>query len=375
MQFRCGSEEGAILTRNLTVSYVAICALILLFAAYSNPVRAGDFLIFPSITSIHQSQQDTELAAKKLVPAVDFFYTNEINQTRFLAEFLKSSQEAELERLEVGWRIMPGKTLWVGRFHNMLSFWNTQMHHGDFLQSSLSRPTVANYEDEHGPLPAHITGFVLESSRTAGDSEIKCMAGMGIGPTFDTTLEPFDLVEPSHPGKLAASFRLGYHPDAGNPNQYGAAIGYADIPFRNSLTDPVSNQIVDEVKQTVLSAFFNIENNRFHLMGELFIFDDRVSGPGSNSQYTTVSGYLQPEYKVGESGRTTLFARIEATPGAANDGYLSLLPEFSPHQGIAGIRYDLTPSQAIKIEAGRTIRQDTLDFNSISAQWSMVLPL
>lgn len=363
------------MTRNLTVSYVAICALILLFAAYSNPVRAGDFLIFPSITSTHQSKQDTELAAKKLVPAVDLFYTNEINQTRFLGEFLKSSQEAELERLEVGWRIMPGKTLWVGRFHNMLSFWNTQMHHGDFLQSSLSRPTVANYEDEHGPLPAHITGFVLESSRTAGDSEINYMAGMGIGPTFDTTLQPLDLLEPNHPGKLAASFRLGYHPDAGNPNQYGAAIGYADIPLRNPLTDPVSNQIVDEVKQTVLSAFLNLENNRFRLMGELFIFDDRVSGPGSNSQYTTISGYLQPEYKVGESARTTLFARIEATPGAANDGYLSLLPEFSPHQGIAGIRYELTPTQAIKIEAGRTIRQDTLDFNSISAQWSMVLPL
>lgn len=363
------------MTRNLTVSYAAICSLILLFVVFSNPVRAGDFLLFPSITSVHQSRQDTELAAQKFVPAVDFFYTNEISNTRFLAEFLKSSREAELERLEFGWRIMPGKTLWVGRFHNMLSFWNTQMHHGDFLQSSLSRPTVANYEDEHGPLPAHISGFVLESSRTAGDSEINYMAGLGIGPTFDTTLQPLDLLEPNHPGKLAGSFRLGYHPEAGNPNQFGAAIGYANIPFRNALTDPVSNQIVDEVQQTVLSAFLNFEKNNFHLMGELFIFDDRVSGTNNTSQYTTVSGYLQPEYKIGESSRTTLYARIEATPEAANDGYLSLLPEFSPHQGIVGFRYDLTPTQAIKFEAGRTIRQDTLEFNSISAQWSMVLPL
>lgn len=361
--------------RNLAVSYVANGALIFLFAVFSSSVKAGDLLLFPSVTSVHQSKQDVELADQKFVPAVDFFYTSEISNTRFLAEFLKSSHEAELERLEFGWRIMPGKTLWAGRFHNMLSFWNTQMHHGDFLQSSLSRPTVANYEDEHGPLPAHITGFMLESSRTAGESEINYMAGMGIGPTFDTTLQPFDLLEPDHPGKLAASFRLGYHPDAGNPNQFGAAIGYADIPFRNPLTDPVSSQIVDEVKQTVISAFMNYETHNFHLMGELFIFDNRVSGPNNNSQYTTVSGYLQPEYKIGESGRTTLFGRIEATPEAANDGYLSLLPEFSPHQGIVGLRYDLTPTQAIKVEAGRTIRQDKLDFNSISAQWSMVLPL
>lgn len=352
-----------------------ICALIFLFSAFASPVRAGDLLIFPSITSVHQSEQDTELAAKKFVPAADIFYTSEFSQTRFLAEFLKSSHEAELERLEFGWRIMPGKTLWVGRFHNALSFWNTQMHHGDFLQSSLSRPTIANYEDEHGPLPAHISGILLESSRTAGDSEINYMAGIGIGPTFDVTLQPLDLLEPNHPGKMAASFRLGYHPDAGNPDQFGAAIGYARIPLRNPLIDPVSKVLVNEVRQTVLSTFLNIEKSNFHLMGELFIFDNSVSGTNNTSRYTTVSGYLQPEYKVGESGRTTLYARVEATPEAANDGYLSLLPEFSPHQGVAGLRYDLTPTQAIKFEAGRTIRQDSLKFNSISAQWSMVLPL
>jgi hypothetical protein len=375
LYFRCESAKGIILNRNLTVSYITTRALIFLFTVFASPVMAGDLLIFPSITSVHQTEQDTELAAKKFVPAADIFYTNEFSQTRFLAEFLKSSHEAELERLELGWRIMPGKTLWVGRFHNALSFWNTQMHHGDFLQSSLSRPTVANYEDEHGPLPAHISGILLESSRTAGDSEINYMAGIGIGPTFDATLQPLDLLEPNHPGKIAASFRLGYHPDAGNPDQFGAAIGYARIPLRNPLIDPVSKVLVDEVRQTVFSTFLNIEKNKFHLMGELFVFDDSVSGTGNTSQYTTYSGYLQPEYKLGESGRTTLYARIEATPGAANDGYLSLLPEFSPHQGLAGLRYDLTPTQAIKFEAGRTTRQDFLKFNSFSAQWSMVLPL
>lgn len=363
------------MNRNLAVSYAAICALIIVFAVFASPVRAGDLLLFPSITSVHQSEQDSELAAKKFVPAVDAFYTNDFNQTRFLAEFLKSSQEAELERLEFGWRIMPGKTLWVGRFHNALSFWNTQMHHGDFLQTSLSRPTVANYEDEHGPLPAHISGVLLESSRTAGDSEINYMAGLGIGPTFDTTLQPLDLLNPDHPGKMAASFRLGYHPDAGNPNQFGAAIGYARIPFRNAQIDPVSNTLVDQVRQTVFSTFLNIENNNFHLMGELFYFDDRVSGFNNISSYGTISAYLQPEYKIGESGRTIVYGRIESTPNAAHDGYLSLLPEFSPHQWLVGLRYDLTPTQAVKFEAGRTTRQDTLQFNSISAQWSMVLPL
>jgi len=352
---------------------VTFCALALLSFAFPASVSAGELLLFPSITSVHQSEQDVDIADKKFLPAVDVFYTNDFNQARFLAEFLKSSQEAELERFEFGWRILPGKTLWVGRFHNALSFWNTQMHHGDFMQSSLSRPTVANYEDEHGPLPAHISGVLLESSRTVGDSEINYMAGLGIGPTFDVTLQPLDLLEPNHPGKIAASVRVGYHPEVDKPNQIGAALGYARIPLSNVQFDKVSNTLIDDIRQTVLSTFLNFEKDNFHLMGELFVFDDRVSGVSSNtSRYTTYSGYLQPEFKLGESGSTTLYARYEATPKAAQDGYLSLLAEFSPHQGVVGLRYELAPTQAIKLEAGSTTRQDGLKFNSISAQWSMV---
>ena len=364
-----------ILLRNFIVSSAAFCALTLLFAVFALPVAAADLLLFPSITSTHQSKEDAELAAKKFLPAVDIFYATEFSQTRFLTEFLKSSRENELERFQFGWRILPGKSLWAGRFHNPLSFWNTQMHHGDYLQTSLSRPTVANYEDESGPLPAHISGFLLESSRTAGDSEINYMAGLGIGPTFNVTLQPLDLLDPTHPGKITASFRLGYHPEVGNPNQFGAAIGYARIPLSNALTDPVSNLLIDEVRQTVFSTFLNVEQNKFHLIGELFVFDDHVSGAANTTRYTTLSAYLQPEYKLGESGTTTIYGRVETTPRAAQDGYLSLLPEFSPHQQVAGFRFDITPKQAIKVEAGRTSRQDGLEFNSISAQWSMVLPL
>lgn len=356
--------------RNFIVSSATFCALTLLFAVFALPVTAADLLLFPSITSVHQSRTDAELAAKKFVPAVDIFYSTEYNQTRFLAEFNASSREKDLERLQVGWHVLPGKTLWVGRFHNPLSFWNTQIHHGDFLQSSLSRPSVANYEDEHGPLPAHISGFLFESSRTAGDSEISYMAGLGIGPTFNLTLQPLDLLDPSKPGKIAASFRLGYHPEAGNPDQFGAALGYARIPVVASI-DPTIN----EVRQTVFSTFLNFEQNKFHLIGELFVFDDRVSATANTTRYTTVSAYFQPEYKLGESGRTTLYGRVETTLHAGQDKYMALLPEFSRHQQVAGLRFDVTPSQAIKVEAARSHRQDGLEFNSISAQWSMILPL
>jgi hypothetical protein len=376
LQYRNKSGGGVILVKNNFVPKAATCTFALLWVLFSFSSRAEDLLLFPSLTSVHQTQQDAELPTKQLVPAIDIFYTHDFEQTRFLAEFLKSSQEADLERLQFGWHILPGKTLWAGRFHNPISFWNTQMHHGDFLQTSLSRPTVANYEDELGPLPTHISGVLLESTRTVGDAEIDYMADLGVGPSFvDTQLEPLDLLNPVNTGKVAGSFRLGFHPEVGNPNQFGAALGYAQIPFTNALTDPVNNVLVNEVEQTVLSTYLNYEQGKFHLIGELFFFDDLVSGTASSSRYISASGYLQPEYKPGESGRTTLYARLESTPNAAEDGYLSLFKEFSPHQYFAGVRYDITAKQAVKLEAGRTERQDGLKFNSISVQWCMVLPL
>ena len=273
---------------------VSLVSLVMFLAIFMLPVEAADLLLFPSVTSTHQSITDPELPDKKFVPAVDIFYSAEFHQSFFLAEYLASSNENELERFQLGWHILPGKTLWIGRFHNAISFWNTQNHHGDFLQSSLSRPSIANYEDEFGPLPAHISGFLLESARTAGDSEINYTAGIGVGPTYNSTLHPLDLLNPQHPGKIAASFRLGYHPEVGNPDQFGAALGYARIPIMNVLQ-------INEVRQSLLSTFFNIERNKFHLIGELFVFHNRVLDVANTTTYTTVSAYVQPEYKLGES--------------------------------------------------------------------------
>ncbi len=363
-------RKEIVLIRDIIVSLASFCTLIVLLVICTLPVEAADLLLFPSVTSTRQSITDAELPDKKFVPAIDIFYSTEFSQTFFLAEYLASSNENELERFQFGWHILPGKTLWVGRFHNAISFWNTQNHHGDFLQSSLTRPSIGNYEDEYGPLPSHISGFLLESTRTAGDAEINYTAGIGIGPTYNSTLHPLDLLNPQHPGKLAASFRLGYHLEVGNPDQFGAALGYARIPVINVMQ-------INEVRQSILSTFLNIEKNKFHLIGELFVFQNRVSGLGSTTNFTTLSAYFQPEYKLGESGRTTLFGRLEGTPNAEKDQYLFLFPEFSRSQAVLGLRFDLTPSQALKIEAGRSHRLDINEknINIISAQWSMILPL
>lgn len=82
----------------------------------------------------------------------------------------------------------------------------------------------------------------MDSSRTVGDSEINYTAGLGIGPIFNGTLQPLDLLNPQHPGKIATSVRLGCHPDVGNPEQLGTAFRYARIPIVSSI-DPTINVV------------------------------------------------------------------------------------------------------------------------------------
>jgi hypothetical protein len=92
---RCESAKGIILIRNFIVLSAAFCALTLQFAVFALPVAAADLLLFPSITSVHQSKADAELAAKKFVPAVDIFYATEFSQTRFLSGYLASSRRQD----------------------------------------------------------------------------------------------------------------------------------------------------------------------------------------------------------------------------------------------------------------------------------------
>jgi hypothetical protein len=92
---RCESAKGIILIRNFIVSSAAFCALTSQFAVFALPVAAADLLLFASITSVHQSKEDAELAAQKFLPTVDIFYATEFSQTLFLAEYLASSRRQD----------------------------------------------------------------------------------------------------------------------------------------------------------------------------------------------------------------------------------------------------------------------------------------
>lgn len=356
----------SLIRRCPVVVMLAIVGLIAPAAAdegHEHHGQHGDLVLFPAIQGIHLDKAVAGRPQNELQPEIDIFFSTEHERLRFLAEFLVRKDEQEMERMQLGWLLHPAASLWLGRFHSPLGFWNSQHHHGAFMQTTISRPSILAYEDESGVLPTHILGALVEGSFATERGELNHAFGFGRGPVLEDTLEPVDILNPHGKGKLTLSGRLSYR--AESAGEFGAFAGHTRIPVLGS-------RAVDEVRQWVAGGFYNFETERLRFVGELFRVDNQLEGSVGSNRKTFSALYLQPEYRISQDW--TAFGRIEATSDTRNDPYLNLHPEFVTSRYIGGSRFSLGRSQALKFELSHNERQDHAHFNQVSLQWSMVYP-
>jgi hypothetical protein len=326
--------------------------------------HAGDLLLFPAVTGTHRSVSAPGLDDNELMPELNIFYSTDHDRLRFLAELLLDEDEQEMERLQLGWLVQPATTFWIGRFHSPLGFWNTEHHHGAFMQMTISRPSIIDFEDDDGVLPTHITGVLAEGSLDRGHGSINYAFGIGQGPELESELVPVNIVEFRNGGELAASARLGYRPLDVSASEFGGFAGYARIP--------VIGSTINQVDQTVAGVFYNLETGKLRLVGELFYVTNRLEGSASTSDADFSAGYLQAEYQVHDDW--TVFGRLEGTGNAKNNAYLDLNQEYMTERAMAGARFEVGSRQALKLELSRNERQDDTRFTQLELQWSMVYP-
>jgi hypothetical protein len=324
----------------------------------------GDLLLFPAITGTYLNVPVPGLRENELMPEVNIFYSTDHERLRFLAEFLLNRDEHEMERLQLGWLVQPTATLWIGRFHNPLGFWNSEHHHGAFMQTTISRPGIIAFEDDGGVLPTHVAGLLAEGTLDRDGGSVNYAFGIGQGPNLESELEPVNILEFRNGGRLAASARLSYRPIDDSAVEFGGFAGYTRIP--------VAGGTIDETDQTVAGVFYNVETEKLRLVGELFYVSNRLTGSAPTSHADFTAGYLQAEYQVHPDW--ALFGRVEDTRGAKNDAYLDMIPEFLNARAVAGTRFEVARNQALKLELSRNERQDDARFNQVSLQWSMVYP-
>ena len=326
---------------------------------------SGDLLIFPEVSTYFRFDQEPthKLADSEIIPALNVFYTSDYKQLRFLGEWLLSTKTHNVERLQLGLHLGES-SLWLGRFHNPIGYWNMQFHHAAILQTTIIRPGIMAFETAGGIIPNHLTGFLFEGVHEFEKAGLYYTVGAGAGPDLNKGLQAFNIFEPGGSHRPGVSFRLGYQPISYGADEIGISGAYTELPG-----DRVS---YNQVKQVVASTYANWHINDFRFLGEaVYVHNwlDRFQGGQASNGFANVYGQLEWDYRTA----WTLYGRIEGTFGGHNDAYLALFPLYVKDRFLGGVRYKLNHNMALKLEASQDHLRDDR-FGQVMFQWSALFP-
>ncbi|VAW65135.1 hypothetical protein MNBD_GAMMA11-2129 [hydrothermal vent metagenome] len=352
--------------------HILLSACLCQFSVSAQAVE--DLLVFPEVRAV--SANDVA-SSSDIFAIIDFFGSASYGQFRLLGEVVLTEDDVEAERLQLGYEFSGAATGWLGRFHNPLGFWNTQFHHGTYLQTSISRPEIAKLEHNGGLFPSHITGVLLETTQNLNDGaslDFSFAAGTSpelranTGQTVDLVLHPMEVFNPKKGDhRLNLTAQAAYRSGGTYNNQLGTFISNVEIS--------VAGNSVKKIDLSIAGLFAYWEKQNFNAYSALFFAKDRVETGLSTRTGSFSSGYVQLDYLLQDSW--VLFARVEDTFGDAGDPYFELMTQFSPETQVAGIRWDITYTQSLKFEISS--RESTginagESYTSTLLNWSAVFP-
>lgn len=327
-----------------------------------------EFLVFLSAEGYRLEPDQAPDETDHLVTG-DLLYSLSSRQFRLLAEYTASNEEAELERLQLGW--MPHESTWLiaGRFHQPTNFWATMHHHGQYLQTSITRPSIDEWEDDGGVMQAHQTGLMIDVTVPLGDragAELDFSVGTG-SRLEGEGLQPFNVVDPEGTAGSAVAVRLGVLPDMLGEQKAGlvAAWNRYEVDLDQDVAPGLS-----EVTQEVAGAYLRWQVGPVHLTGAAYHVRNTLRPAPSAGSDRFTSGYIQGETSI---GNWTLFGRWEDTANEHSSTYLRLFPDFITRRALGGVRYDFLKRHAVTLEY---FRAETLpgNFDQVALQWSAVFP-
>jgi hypothetical protein len=319
-----------------------------------------------------QGLETSVLEHTDFLPTVDIFYSRSAERFRMLAEYLVTDEEHDLERFQVGWQVSGSTRFWLGRFHQSATFWNTEHHHGQFLQTSINRPAIEEWEDLGGVLPSHTSGFLLEHQQELGEKaglQLSFSGGL-TGVLVPQQIEPYDLLNPENGHGQSMSLRAAFFPDFLGDDQIGITYAVHGLDIEPGVQLPATwNADVDKVDVTSIGLYAIWGWNQWRLSATADQVQSLPTGGLGGRRTTFVASYAQTEYRLDD--KWTVFARVETTSG--EEDYLELFPRYVRSQGLVGARWLIAPSHALSIElADGDLHGDR--FHRIALQWSAVVP-
>ena len=336
-----------------------------------------DVLLFLSLEGFEKfSAADPAQEEFDVRSTASFLYTYNSDRFRFLGEYIWSDTEAEMERFQGAWVVDDKTMLWFGRFHTISNYWTTEYHHGQFMQTSISRPGLEEWEDESGPMPSHITGAWFEHEfALERQSAINFGLSAGKSPRFEgQELVAFDILDPSSGHDMAVTTRLVYRPDILSMNQIGLTASHNDIAVASDSNPNLVD--LNLIRQKTYGLFTNWKWEDWRLSSNWVYFDIEMQYGAGIVDDEFFLGYIQAEYEVNDAW--TLFGRTEFGEGEDDSIYLQLLPAVIAHRQMLGVRWDFADSHGLTLEVADTSRQGANlmhdHFKELRIQWSAIFP-
>ncbi len=333
------------------------------------PVKANaevDFLIFPEIRLDYTN--DNSFSRDNITPSFDLFAAGNIGFINILTEGYLSEDLQHIERLQIGFNITESARIWFGRHHNPYGYWHTQYHHGTFLQTSISRPSIVELGAAGGIVASHSTGILFEGELEQYTSAWHYTVSIGFTSLLDpaggghhggnsvSSLHDFDIFNPDpDEHDLGYAFRLAYLPDALAETQIGSFINHEKIvlkPSSEQMSETMHDKATSHGNETItldiFGVFINYQQDALHLITEAYYFSSKVPTATTVQTNNFSAAYLQIEYALDE--KWTPYIRLDRTFSETNDPYLALLDGYPVKANTLGIRLDLSGNNALKLE-------------------------
>jgi hypothetical protein len=220
-----------------------------------------------------------------------------------------------------------------GRFHTPINYWNTEYHHGSWLQTSISRPDMVEFGGSF--IPVHFIGALVEGALPAGGLNLNYNAGIGNG-------------------RGAVLSRGGDFGDINNnrawlttlfikPDKlYGLQVGGS--VYRDEITQGLNNH-----REWITSGHFVWSRENPEVIAEVANVHHTGVAPLSGVS-NSLAYYAQVGYRLPWLDRLWKpYYRFEYIHVPKSDTLFRVVVP-SEHLSIVGIRYDISRFAAIKLE-------------------------
>jgi hypothetical protein len=238
----------------------------------------------------------------------------------------------EVERMILRFDRSDRLKLSFGRYHTPINFWNTAFHHGQWLQTTASRPEMIQFGGRL--LPVHFVGALIEGAVPAGGSNLHYQAGVGNG-------------------RASVISRAG---DAGDSNGNRAWLGNVFAkPDRlfglqvggSVYSDKITLSTGREFREQIVSGHAVWQKEDPELIAEIAAI--RHSEVGSASNTWSHAYYVQAAYRLSQFNRLLKpYFRFEHIGIPAADVVFQTVPRLDG--STLGLRYDASLFAAIKGE-------------------------